>query len=69
MSLFVLIPDPAQAYLGPGSGLTAIGSILALVGVIGLGIVGFIWYPIKRLINKLRGGRKETENSVETSDD
>jgi hypothetical protein len=47
--------SPAQAYLGPGSGLTALGSIIALLGVIGLGIVGFLWYPVKRLLKRIRG--------------
>lgn len=49
-----LFATPAQAYLGPGSGLTALGSIIALLGVIGLGILGFLWYPVKRLLRKLR---------------
>lgn len=39
---------PAFAYVGPGAGLTAIGSVIALFGAIGLAIVGFLWYPIKR---------------------
>ena len=44
------VPDAAQAYVGPGAGLTAIGSVLALLAAVGLAIVGFIWYPLKRLI-------------------
>lgn len=47
--------SPAQAYLGPGSGLTALGSVIALLGVIGLGILGFLWYPVKRLLKGIRG--------------
>ena len=39
----------AQAYVGPGAGLSAIGSIIAFVVAIVLMIVGFLWYPIKRL--------------------
>jgi hypothetical protein len=42
------IPETALAYIGPGAGLAAIGSVLALVGAIVLAIVGFLWYPIKR---------------------
>lgn len=38
------------AYIGPGAGLTAIGAAFAFVGAILLAIVGFIWYPIKRLL-------------------
>lgn len=51
------VASPAQAYLGPGSGLTALGSVIALLGVIGLGILGFLWYPVKRLLKRLRGSQ------------
>ncbi len=42
----------AYAYLGPGAGLSAIGSVLALLGFVFLLVVGFLWYPIKRLFKK-----------------
>ena len=50
----------AEAYVGPGAGLSAIGSALALIGAVLLMIAGFIWYPVKRLLR-----RKKTP---ETSD-
>lgn len=42
----------AEAYVGPGAGLTAIGSVLALFAAIGLAIVGFVWYPLKRMLKR-----------------
>ena len=50
--LIALLPMSAWAYVGPGLGLTAIGSLLALVMAVVLGIVGFIWYPIRRLLRR-----------------
>ena len=47
-----LIPSPAVAYLGPGGGLTAIGSLLALLAAVAFAICGFVWYPLKRLMRK-----------------
>ena len=47
----------AHAYIGPGAGLSAIGSVLAFLGVVLLLILGFAWYPIKRM---LRGNQTET---------
>ncbi len=44
-----LVARPAEAYVGPGSGLSVIGAALAFLGGIVLVIVGFIWYPVKRL--------------------
>ncbi len=54
----VLVPQMAFAYVGPGAGLTAIGTFIALIGAVLLGIVGFIWYPVKRLLarNRPSGG-------------
>jgi len=46
--------SPAYAYVGPGSGVTVIGAALSLVGGILLAIVGFVWYPIKRLLKRSR---------------
>jgi hypothetical protein len=54
-----LAPVAASAYIGPGAGISAIGTALALVAALGLAIVGFVWYPIKRLF-KLRR-RRETQ--------
>lgn len=52
VALWTLAPGEAEAYVGPGAGLSAIGSLLALVAAIVLGIVGFVWYPVKRLMRR-----------------
>lgn len=41
---------PALAYVGPGAGLSAIGTLLAIVFAALLAVVGFVWYPLKRLL-------------------
>ena len=38
----------AGFYIGPGAGLSAIGTFLAVLGAIILLIAGFVWYPAKR---------------------
>lgn len=49
-----LMASPAAAYIGPGAGLGAIGTVFAVIGAILLMIVGFIWYPVKRLLKRIR---------------
>lgn len=49
-----VVPVVAIAYVGPGAGLSAIGTVLALLGAILLAVFGFLWYPIKRLLAKRR---------------
>ena len=51
---------PAQAYLGPGAGLSAIGSAIALLAAILIAIVGFLWFPLKRMM-----ARKKQQDVVE----
>lgn len=57
----VFFGAPAHAYIGPGAGVSAIGTLLAIVAAIILMVVGFVWYPLKRLLRKLRSADKENE--------
>ena len=65
----VLVPATAFAYVGPGAGITAIGSVLALLVGVFMAIVGFIWYPIKRMIRgksgKAAAGARAEKNTAE----
>ena len=54
---FLFLSGPAAAYIGPGAGLSAIGTLLSLIGAVLLAIVGFVWYPVKRLVRSLRASR------------
>jgi hypothetical protein len=59
--VFVLcLPSDTAAYVGPGAGLTVIGTVLGVIGALLLAIIGFVWYPIKRLAAKLRGAARST---------
>ncbi|MFQ5622525.1 MAG: hypothetical protein ACE5FS_03925 [Paracoccaceae bacterium] len=55
------LPATAFAYIGPGAGLSAIGTLLAVAGAVLLAIVGFIWYPVKRL---LKGRRRDPADAA-----
>jgi hypothetical protein len=57
----IFSPALAHAYVGPGLGLGAIGSVFSLIGAVLLGIVGFVWYPIKRLLRAFRKPKTNDE--------
>ena len=57
--LFVTVPTPAAAYVGPGVGLTALGAALAVIASIVFGVFGFLWYPLKRLFRSFSKGDEE----------
>lgn len=63
--LLCVLPSPAMAYVGPGAGLTALGALLAVVGTIFLAIVGFVWYPIKRLLRDHKRNDSRQSESLE----
>jgi hypothetical protein len=44
--------QPAYAYLGPGGVVSGIGSLLALIAAVVVAVVGFVWFPIKRLLKR-----------------
>lgn len=58
----VLAPQIALAYVGPGTGLSAIGSFFALLMAIVLVVVGFFWLPLKRI---LKSRQKKSEVPAE----
>ena len=60
-----VFPAATMSYVGPGAGLSAIGTILALIGALFLALFGFLWYPIKRLLAKRRGRAKASEETIE----
>lgn len=57
----LLAPSSAHAYAGPGSIITGIGALLAVVAAIGAALFGFVWYPLKKLVRFLRRGRAAAE--------
>jgi hypothetical protein len=58
-----IFATPALAYIGPGAGIGALGTIAAALGAIVLMIVGFVWYPIKRL---MRGRKTVADKPLDT---
>ena len=62
--LLAAVAAPALAYMGPGAGLSAIGSLLALIAAAVAGLFGFIWFPVKRLLRR----RKAVPDAVSATE-
>ncbi len=62
--LVACLPETVFAYIGPGTGLSAIGSFLAILAGIVVAFLGFLWYPIKRLFGKKKS--QEPDQSKNT---
>ena len=60
-------PGLAWAYMGPGAGLAAIGSLLVVAAAFLLMLVGFVWYPVQRLLKALRKRRQARAANAEAA--
>ena len=59
--LVIFVQQPAMAYVGPGTGIAALGALLAIIVGVIAALFGFLWYPMKRFMKK----RQATKNARE----
>lgn len=45
---------PAEAYIGPGLGAGTIAVVLGILSSIVMAFFAILWYPVKRLLKKLK---------------
>lgn len=59
LALIFTFPELAQAYIGPGLGAGTIAIVLGFLGSIFLALFAVLWYPLKRIIKKIKGKKRE----------
>ncbi len=60
--LLLLVFAPlAAAYIGPGSGISVIGSLLALLATVGLAVLAIFLFPFRKMMKK-RNQEAEAED-------
>ena len=59
LSLIILLPEYANAYIGPGLGAGTIGVILGVIGSLFIALFAIIWYPLKRLFKKKKESKHQ----------
>lgn len=52
--LFLALPAPALAYIGPGAGLTLMGSFFTLLAGIFIALFAIVFWPVRRFLKKRR---------------
>ena len=63
--LLALIATPATAYIGPGAGISVLGSLLGILATIFVAFGAILFWPIRKLL-KRRKAKKEIVPSVDT---
>jgi membrane-bound ClpP family serine protease len=63
--LLTAITSPATAYVGPGAGISVLGSLLGILATIFVAIGAILFWPIRKLI-KRKKAKQETGASADT---
>jgi O-antigen/teichoic acid export membrane protein len=60
----VLLPTAAEAYIGPGAGASLAGSLLAVLAAIATALAIVLFWPLRLLYRKIKGGKPAAAGSV-----
>lgn len=52
--LLILLAVPATAYIGPGAGISVLGSLLGILATIVVAIGAIVMWPLRKLLKKKR---------------
>lgn len=65
LSLFfvLLFSVPAQAYIGPGAGISVLASVIGILVTILIAVGAIVWWPIRRMM-KRRKSRSESNSEA-----
>ena len=67
--LLLLSSSAALAYIGPGAGISVLGSVLGILATIGLAMVAIIMWPIRKMMKKRKAAAAaKTSDTVETNE-
>ena len=67
--ILTLLTTSANAYVGPGLGLGALGALLGAIVAVLLAIFGVVWYPMKRMFKKSKSPEPKDEGTVPGKED
>lgn len=66
--LLALLASPALAYVGPGAGISVLGSLLGILTTIVVAIGAIVMWPIRKLLKRRKAARADSAEAVEPSD-
>lgn len=64
--VFMPVATPALAYIGPGAGISVVGSLLGLLGTVLLAVGAIFLWPLRRALKKKSGSEDMEEIDTDT---
>ncbi len=69
-ALFISIAQNAHAYVGPGPGITLLGSLWAVIAAVLLAVFSILLWPMRALLKKRKAAKlKNKESNSEDGQD
>lgn len=62
----MLIAPPVSAYIGPGAGISVLGSLLGIIVTIVVAIGAIVMWPLRKLLKKKRAAAESEPGNPET---
>jgi len=59
--------SPAFAYIGPGAGISVLGSLLSILATIFIAIGAIIFWPLRKYMKRRKARRELAESTEATS--
>ena len=59
--LLLLLPVSVLAYIGPGAGISVVGSLLGILGTIIIAIGAILFWPIRKMMKRRKAAAATTE--------
>lgn len=59
--LLSLAADPLHAYVGPGAGISVLGSLLGILATILVAMGAIIFWPVRKLLKRRKAAAKTAE--------
>lgn len=64
LALLLVISGQALAYIGPGAGISVVGSLLSILATFFVAVGAILFWPIRKML-KRRRARRETAAAAE----
>jgi len=61
--ILIVLAGPAQAYVGPGAGVSLIGAAVGLIFAIVLALGVIVLWPLRRLLKRRKTARQDVDGN------
>lgn len=64
LTVSMLLASPAIAYIGPGAGISVLGSLLSILATIFVAIGAIVFWPVRKYLKRRKARRASTDGAA-----